>query len=314
MSGPGQTTTEPCCSACGSALDSMVLFRGVDRLHRTQGVFEVRCCATCGAGVTFPFATPADLASYYPEAYGPYDDALGAVAGTISRAVRRSQGRRALTSPPLSALDGVPVGRAVDVGCGRGDVASLFVQRGWQVTGIDPSEGACRAARARGIDARQGTLADVPLEEGAYDAAIFQHSLEHTPDPVGDLMKVRIVLRPGGLVLISVPNFASWQRHRFEDRWYHLDLPRHRTHFTSQGLEAVLARAGLVAESITTSTSTVGLPATIQYVIAGRCLFPSGLSLRVAAGLCVLALPLGWALDRFGGGGDQLHAVARRLA
>jgi hypothetical protein len=61
-----------------------------------------------------------------------------------------------------------------------------------------------------------------------------------------------------------------------------------------------------------TSTSTVGLPATIQYRLAGRCLFPDGLPLRVATGLCVVSRPAGLALDRIGGGGDQLHAVARR--
>ena len=44
-------------------------------------------------------------------------------------------------------------------------------------------------------------------------------------------------LRPGGLVLITVPNFAWWQRRRFGNRWYHLDLPRHRVHLTPKGSE-----------------------------------------------------------------------------
>lgn len=305
---------EPRCPVCETMLDPGSSFCGVDRLHGTRGEFEVRSCPACGAGVTFPPATPAELASFYPGSYGPYDDTLGRVAGTISRAIRWRQGRRALASTPLSALRGAPAGRAVDIGCGRGDLAALFVERGWQVTGIEPSAGACQAALARGVDARQGTLADVGLESGAYDAAIFQHSLEHTPDPVGDLEKICNALRPGGLVLITVPNFASWQRLRFGDRWYHLDLPRHRTHFTPPALEASLSRAGLQVESMATSTSTVGLPATLQYVIAGRCLFPRGLALRVAAGLCVLVLPLGRLLDRLRGGGDQLHVVARRPA
>ena len=50
------------------------------------------------------------------------------------------------------------------------------------MTGIEPSPAACRTARARGVDAREGTLGDVTLESGAYDAAIFRHSLEHTDD------------------------------------------------------------------------------------------------------------------------------------
>jgi dihydrofolate synthase/folylpolyglutamate synthase len=52
--------------------------------------------------------------------------------------------------------------------------------------------------------------------------------------------RARALVRPGGLVLVSVPNFGSWQRRRFGSRWYHLDLPRHRTHFSPAGLKATL--------------------------------------------------------------------------
>lgn len=300
------------CPACDGPLGAGVTFHGVDRLHRIAGDFAVSCCAACGTGVTLPPAAAAELASYYPASYGPYDDSLGRITGVVSHAIRWWQGRRALRRPPLRALRDLPAGRAVDVGCGRGDLAGLLVRRGWRVTGIEPSAGACRVARRQGVDVRQGTLAEVDLETGAYDAAIFRHSLEHTSDVAADVAAVVRALKPGGVLLITVPNFACWQRRRFGDSWYHLDLPRHRVHLTPEGLSAVLERAGAEIESLTTSTSTVGLPATLQYRLAGRCLFPDGLSLRVASGLCVLLFPLAWALDRSTGGGDQLDALARR--
>jgi hypothetical protein len=50
----------------------------------------------------------------------------------------------------------------------------------------------------------------------------------------------------------------------------------------------------------------------VQYRLWGRCLFPEGLALRVAAGLCAPGLPLARLADRLGGGGDLLHATARR--
>ena len=174
------------------------------------------------------------------------------------------------------------------------------------------SAGACAVASARGLDARQGTLEEVALEEGAYDVAVFQHSLEHVVDPVVDLRRVRAALRDGGLVLISVPHFDSWQRRRFRDRWYHLDLPRHRVHFTRAALADALSAAGLRPVHLSTSTSAVGLPATLQYAVFGRCLFPDGLRLRVASGLCALGLPVGRLADRVAGDGDVLHAVAVR--
>jgi 2-polyprenyl-3-methyl-5-hydroxy-6-metoxy-1,4-benzoquinol methylase len=307
--GPGAS---PRCPLCSAILDPATSFGGVDRLHRTAGEFEVRSCPGCGTGVTLPQVAPAELPAFYPAGYGPYDDALGPVAGLASRCIRWWQGKRALARAPLRALDAIPAGTVLDVGCGRGDLGALLVGRGWRVTGIDPSEHACRVARRRGIDARRGTLDDVELEPGAFDAVVFQHSLEHTADPRGALVEVARVLKPGGLVLVTVPNFACWQRRRFGSCWYHLDLPRHRTHFTPAGVRAAFEAVGLQVQALTTSTSAVGLPATLQYRVTGRCLFPSGLALRVASGLCVLLLPVAWLLDRAHGGGDQLHAVARR--
>ena len=299
------------CPACGAELPEAAAFAGVDRLLGTPGTFAVRICARCGSGATHPPAGPAELAAFYPGSYGAYNVVGGRILTAVSGAVRWWQDRRALRRSPLAVLRDAPAGRLVDVGCGRGDVAALFVGRGWRVTGIDPSAAAIAVAVARGVEGRVGTLADVPLEPERYDAAVFQHSLEHTPDPNGDLERVRAALRPGGRALITVPNFASWQRRRFRSRWFHLDLPRHRTHFTPSGLRAAAGRAGFTVEAMTTSTSADGLPATVQYAVAGRCLFPAGLALRVAIGLCVLTLPIAAALNRIGGGGDQLHAVLR---
>ena len=299
------------CPCCGAQLDPTPLLSGPDRLQGTPGEFEVAVCGSCGAGVTLPTLRADELAAFYPETYGPYDAARGGVAGRISALIQRWQGSRALRTEPLGAIAERPPGNLLDVGCGRGDLGAFLIDRGWRVTGIEPSGNALEAARARGVDARRGTVESVELEKAAYDAAIFRHSLEHVTEPVAALERVRAALRPGGLVLISVPNFGCWQRRRFGSRWYHLDLPRHRVHFTSEALRRTLERAGLEPVSLTTSTTPVGLPASIQYAIAGRCLFPRGLPLRVAVGLCALAWPAARLADGLGGGGDVLDLVGR---
>jgi SAM-dependent methyltransferase len=302
-------TTCPCCDG---ELTSRPVLVGKDRLHGLPGEFPVVACASCGTGVTLPRLSSERLGEFYPETYGPYDAIDRGVLRRISQAIQARQGQRALRTAPLRALRAVAPGRVLDVGCGRGDLGAFLISRGWRVTGIEPSPAAIAAAAARGIDARRGTLADIALERSAYDAAIFHHSLEHVADPATNLRRVAQSLAPGGLVLVSVPNFACWQPRSFRDRWYHLDLPRHRVHFTPVGLERVLAAAGLEPLSTSTSTSSVGFPATLQYAVFGRCLFPEGLPLRVAAGLCVLLKPIAALVDRVRGGGDVLHAVARK--
>jgi SAM-dependent methyltransferase len=300
------------CAACNAELPASPSLRGPDRLLGTPGEFEVLECARCGAGLTRPDASAAELEAFYTGSYAPYEVAVGRIQRIISALLQRVQGWRALRAAPLAALQSLPRGRALDVGCGRGDLGAQLIGRGWHVTGIDPSQAACAAARARGLDARPGTLHDVELEPGAFDVAILQHSLEHVPEPIEDLHRLSAALRDGGLLLITIPNFGSWQRKAFGTRWFHLDLPRHRVHFTRDALGRTFERTGFEAVDISTSTSSVGLPASVQYALFGRCMFPGGLALRVAVGACIVLLPFIWLADRLFGDGDVLHAVARR--
>ncbi len=297
------------CPICDSPLPAPAI-SAPDRLHGTPGEFAVAVCQTCGAGVTLPRVQAGELAPFYPAGYAPYDPARGSAAGAISTAIQAWQGWRARRTPPMSAVAARAPGRGVDVGCGRGDLAAMFAGRGWRMVGVEPSPQACAVARERGIEAREGVLAGVELEPAAYDAALFRQSLEHTVDPVGDLRRVHPALVPDGIVAISVPNFGGWQSRRFGANWYHLDLPRHRTHFTARALDRALRSAGFDDVRVSTSTSLEGLWASLQYRAFGRCLFAGGLGLRVALAACLLGLPIARVANRRGG--DLLHAVARK--
>ncbi len=282
-----------------------------DRLHGIPGRFAVARCSRCGLGVTLPLAGSAELAALYPSSYGAYERQAG-MLGIASAAIQRLQAWQALRTAPLKRLAELPPGRLLDVGCGRGDLGAWMIERGWSAVGVEPSPAACAVARGRGVDARAGTLAEVELDPQAFDAAVFRQSLEHVLDPVADLRRAHRALRAGGMAIVSVPNFGCWQRRRFGRCWFHLDLPRHRHHFTAGALQRALEGAGFTRISTCTSSSTTGLPASIQYALAGRCLFPDGLRLRLATAACAAVGPLAWLLDRLAGGGDVLHAIAYR--
>jgi SAM-dependent methyltransferase len=301
------------CPVCGGALGTPLL-GSPDRLHGVSGSFAVSRCESCGLGVTLPGALRSEqLAAFYPNTYGAYGLPRG-VLGLCSAAIRALQSWQALRTAPLGQLTEMPPGRLLDVGCGRGDLGSWFIRRGWTAVGVEPSAEACALARTRGVDARPGTLAEVELAPASFDAVVFRQSLEHVSDPLADLRRAHAALREGGMLIISVPNFGCWQRRRFGGHWFHLDLPRHRFHFDADALRGALARAGFDEVVTCTSSSIAGLPASIQYLLAGRCLFPDGLRLRVAAALCALTLPVTWLLAYTAGAGDVLHAVACKRA
>jgi SAM-dependent methyltransferase len=297
------------CPACGGALGAALL-QARDLMWSVPGSFSVSRCEVCALSVTLPLVDDEQLSSFYPTTYGAYSAPLTGALGLVSKGVQRVLAWQALRVVPLKRLAELAPGRLLDVGCGNGELGSWLVRRGWSVVGVEPSLEACALARKRGVDARNGILAEVELEPGAYDAVVFRHSLEHVNDPVADLRRVRSALREGGIAIVSAPNFDSWQRASFGERWFNLEVPRHRIHFNAASLHRTLAAAGFTQIATCTTTSSIALPASIQYALAGRFVFQQGLKLRIAIALCDLMIPASWLINRLAGGGDLLHAVA----
>jgi SAM-dependent methyltransferase len=133
----------------------------------------------------------------------------------------------------------------VDAGAGRGRFVAAARHAGYDAEGFEPDPG--RAAGGTGYGVELGV---VGIEEASYDPASLDavtawHVLEHVPDPAVAVARAAGWLRPGGALLAGVPNLASLQSRIGGARWYHLELPSHRTHFTPQGLHALLRRHGL---------------------------------------------------------------------
>jgi SAM-dependent methyltransferase len=294
------------CPACGAALPAEPAIHGSDRLHGIPGDFAVHVCAACGAGRTTPLVPTERLGELYPDAYNAYALPANPLARAAATGLFRWRYWRGLRRPPLDELRRRPPGRLLDVGSGRGDLGVTLSD--WDVTGLEPSPDACAEARARGVPTIEGTLTTAHVE-GPFDALVFQHSLEHVAEPLDDLNSARELLAPGGLVLVSLPNFGSWHARRFGADWFHLDLPRHRSHFTAYGLATLLQRAGFGEVRIATSTSADGLPMSLQYRRFGERRYREGLPLYAATAVTLASAPITALFDR---DGDILHAVASR--
>ncbi|HEY6781312.1 MAG TPA: class I SAM-dependent methyltransferase [Thermoleophilaceae bacterium] len=293
---------------CGHRAVTRLLYTGEDRLCGVSGRFEVSACAACGLGATVPRLSSAELGPYYPDSYPafrpppPRTSLRDRVGGRLDD-VRFSAAMRFGAFRPLVRAGS---GRLLDVGCGRGDLAHWFAARGWRVAGVEPGAEAAAQAAARGIEMHHGTLDDVPWPPSSFDAISFNHSLEHVHDPLRALVQARTLLRPGGLLIVSVPNFDSWQRRLFGSRWFHLDLPRHLQHFGRVSLTAIARSAGLEPIQVRATSSLAGLPGSIQYAVAGKLTLSDTAMHRTMH----LAYPLSLIGDLFGEA-DCLHLVCR---
>jgi SAM-dependent methyltransferase len=143
-----------------------------------------------------------------------------------------------------------PGARVLEVGAGDGRFLAHLASAGYRVSGIEPSAAACAQARARGVEIENVAIADARREPRSQDAVVVWHVLEHLDDPEAALRRLHEWLVAGGRVVVACPNLGSLQARIGGDAWFHQDVPRHRTHFTSAGLRLLLERTGFRIERV----------------------------------------------------------------
>lgn len=208
-------------------------------------------CAACGTATTYPPPDEAELSAAYEGWYRP---ASGRFSGGGDLLLRRS---RATLARRLDSI--APPGPVLDVGSGEGALLDALSRRGREALGLERAvDGGGGSDGGQGMDGGRGGRPEVRAVEitdfderpGEWAAVVFWHSLEHLRAPAAALDRVHDLLAPGGVVVIAVPNRASWQARAFGSRWFALDLPRHLVHLPAGALLDGLAGRGLRIERV----------------------------------------------------------------
>ena len=243
------TLTIERCPVCGSDESTPVLIGAYDGLCQ---------CGACGTVHSRLYADPSEV---YVDGY------LFGGAGEFGLDVRHPRFQEYLAGAVRRRLDlieqSVPRGSVVDVGCGTGETLAAFAERGWDCMGVEPLADASAFTAERGIPVRTALLEESGLPERSFDVVSAMHVLEHMPDSVGFLRLLARWARPGGHVVVEVPNYASLQRRRFVQGWIGLRPLEHVVHFTPDTLATAFAHAGLETVRITTPTY-IGRPQTLD--------------------------------------------------
>jgi len=228
------TSAGVCCPACGGPL--LAGRRIPSGEPADPGLFELLRCAACGSAVTA--GEPPGPEAYERGVYAPGGPRAAAGVRVLQRAVV-GQAARSLRRAGLA-----PGARVLDVGAGTGRLVADLAARGYAASGIEPAarSAAAAAAGGRGRTAARATIDD--HSERDLDAIVLWHVLEHLDDPRPALRRLRGWLRPGGLLLVAVPNPGSLQARIAGAAWMHWDAPRHRVHLTPRGLRALLGATG----------------------------------------------------------------------
>jgi 2-polyprenyl-3-methyl-5-hydroxy-6-metoxy-1,4-benzoquinol methylase len=200
-------------------------------------------CGRCRLLRLEPRPTLEELRAYYPKQY--WFDPDYSIAGRLEEAYRRMviSDHVSFVKRAIKAAGGA--GPALDVGCGGGLFLGMLRREGVEVAGLDLSPRAAAVAwSAQGVPALAGELANCPLRPATFAVVTMFHVLEHLLDPLAQLRTAHGLLRPGGRLVVQVPNAACWQFLLLGENWSGLDVPRHLVNFRPRDLENLLDAAG----------------------------------------------------------------------
>lgn len=137
--------------------------------------------------------------------------------------------------------------KTLEIGCGRAYLLTELKKLGSEVYCLESAEAAEWILQNKDIritTARSQQTESWPYQANTFDLIIFWHVLEHLEDPVTCIQEAFRTLAEGKHICISAPNISSLQARINIPTWFHLDVPRHHSHFSRQGIISLLETNG----------------------------------------------------------------------
>ncbi|VVE06403.1 Ubiquinone biosynthesis O-methyltransferase [Pandoraea horticolens] len=221
------------CIACGSTAPKQ-------HLYEKEGLPIYRC-GICGLGST-------DVSNFDPKAY--YDENY--FNGNLHDGYADYQASESVLrhdfSKIVSVLKGYNPhgGTLLELGCAYGFFLNVAREH-FDVYGIEICEDAVHACNARGLaNVKHGSAQPQELQAMPRpDTAVLLDVIEHLETPQTVIETVARQLKPGGTVLLTTGDFASWPARLFGKNWRLMTPPQHLWFFTPKSLAALGARYGL---------------------------------------------------------------------
>jgi 2-polyprenyl-3-methyl-5-hydroxy-6-metoxy-1,4-benzoquinol methylase len=216
--------------------------------HGSQNDYDVIDCLECGFKHVVPIPTASFLEDYYknnfvnnrPEGFFKKieeDEAWW----KISYAEKYDMFEKHINKSHPSILD---------IGSGLGYFLKDGKERGWQVTGIDPSIESCEYSKSIGVDVVNEYLDEHNYGNlGKFDVVHMHNVIEHLPDPQQMINIALKLLNPNGLICIVSPNDYNPLQLAFvkannKNKWW-IVTPEHINYFSFSSIRKLLEKQGL---------------------------------------------------------------------
>jgi SAM-dependent methyltransferase len=245
-----EATEEVSCPLCDATRGTVVGSKG-----RFDMPVRNLCCAGCGTVYITPRPSAAAMSEYYRSTYRKHYGAVGYVGADGKSVTPGEPGYEATLlqwhsqqAENALALGAAAAGATVlEIGCRHGKTLALMRERhGIVPFGVEPGETEAEQARDAGIDCFTGALEAFDPGERRFDQVQWFHVLEHVHDPLAALLKLRHLLKPGGTLLIEVPNV--YQPYGLLEENFFQNV--HLVSYSPNTLPALVKRAGFVVTRV----------------------------------------------------------------
>ena len=230
------------CPVCGSAGISKI-FKVKDNTV-SQEWFAIYQCSNCQVRFTQSPPSETYIGDYYrSENYISHTDSTKGFINRVYHIVRKysiSQKKKL-----VEKSTGLKRGNLLDVGSGTGHFAAAMNKKGWNVTALEPDEG------ARTVAMQHHSLKLLPVNElfnlpdNKFEAITLWHVLEHVHDVKKYIHAFKNLLTDKGKLFIAVPNYTSYDAESYKEYWAAYDVPRHLYHFTPYTMQWLMKESGL---------------------------------------------------------------------
>jgi ubiquinone/menaquinone biosynthesis C-methylase UbiE len=185
---------------------------------------------------TIPELSDVELEQYYPKTgYASHETQANSFKAKVYAWVKRRNIKSKLNRIRQYATKG----QMLDYGAGNGDFALAAQQEGWRVCVYETSPSATEILKHR-----QLSMVSIPLKENQFDVITLWHVFEHINKPGEALASFYKSLKPGGVLVLAVPNAASWDAKHYKSFWAAYDVPRHRWHYNKHAISLLGRKAG----------------------------------------------------------------------
>jgi SAM-dependent methyltransferase len=234
----------------------------IDRHYGNKGEFELNECPECDLVFLNPMFTDSELAKFYPsESYYAFNQAS---EESTKKKWTHTLYQILWLDFKKNNIKETKEKKVLDIGCGTGWELFKYKQKGWKVAGVEPSKAACDTGNKQGLNIFNGTLLDANFQENEFDLIISSHSFEHIPNPNETMMEIKRILKDGGELIMSIPNYAGLNSKIFGKYWYYLTEPVHTFLYSPKSIKKLFPLHGFEIRKIKYNGNMMGILGSLQ--------------------------------------------------